>query len=66
MAARPATVYVTVSDVSDAPVAQNITYTATEDIALTVSATTGVLANDTGVDGNPLSAAKSPTPRTGR
>ncbi|OGV74539.1 MAG: hypothetical protein A3K19_08495 [Lentisphaerae bacterium RIFOXYB12_FULL_65_16] len=60
-----ATVYVTVSDVSDAPVAQNDTYTATEDTALTVSATTGVLANDTDVDGNPLSAAKVTDPAHG-
>jgi VCBS repeat-containing protein len=50
-----ATVSITVTPVNDAPVAANDTYTTAEDTPLTVSAP-GVLANDTDVDGDALSA----------
>jgi VCBS repeat-containing protein len=50
-----ATVSITVTPVNDAPVAANDAYTTAEDTALTVSAP-GVLANDTDVDGDALSA----------
>jgi len=50
-----ATVSITVTPVNDAPVANNDAYTTAEDTALTVSAP-GVLANDTDIDGDALSA----------
>src|SRR5439155_2423781 len=49
------TVTLTVNPVNDAPVAANDTYTTPEDTILTVSAR-GVIANDTDVDGDPLTA----------
>src|SRR4029079_12473014 len=51
-----ATVSLTVAAVNDAPVAVNDSYSTNEDTALTVAAS-GVLANDTDVDANPLTAA---------
>ena len=50
-----ADVTVTVTPVNDAPVANNDTYTTPEDAPLTVP-TAGILANDTDVDGNALTA----------
>jgi len=50
-----ATVNITVTPVNDGPVAVNDSYTTLEDTALNVPAN-GVLANDTDVDGNPLTA----------
>src|SRR5204863_380897 len=51
-----ATVTITVTPVNDAPVAANDdNYTTPEDTQLTVSAP-GVLANDSDVDGDPLTA----------
>jgi VCBS repeat-containing protein len=50
------TVALTVTPVNDAPVASNDSYSTNEDTALTIS-TPGVLANDTDVDGNSLTAA---------
>src|SRR5262249_42923098 len=50
-----ATVTITVTPVNDPPVANNDAYTTAEDTPLTVAAP-GVLANDTDVDGNPLTA----------
>src|SRR5207249_7567276 len=50
-----ATVSITVNPVNDAPVAVNDAYSTNEDTALTVAAP-GVLANDSDVDGNPLTA----------
>src|SRR2546430_9622291 len=53
---RSATVTITVTPVNDAPVAANDdSYTTPEDTQLTVSAP-GVLANDSDVDGDALSA----------
>jgi large repetitive protein len=49
----PATVTITVNPVNDAPVATNDAYTTNEDKSLTVAAA-GVLANDSDVDGDPL------------
>src|SRR5439155_11446199 len=53
---------ITITPVNDAPVAANDTYTTPEDTTLTASAP-GVLANDSDVDGDPLSAVlvNSPT-----
>ena len=50
-----ASVALTVACVNDAPVAVADSYAATEDTTLTVTAP-GVLANDSDVDGNPLTA----------
>jgi VCBS repeat-containing protein len=50
------TVSLTVTAANDVPVAVGEAYGATEDVALAVPALTGVLANDTDVDGNPLTA----------
>src|SRR3989442_8570021 len=61
-----ATVTITVTPVNDAPVAANDdNYTTPEDILLTVSAP-GVLANDSDVDGDALSAVpvSNPTHRS--
>ena len=46
---------ITVSAVNDAPVAVNDSYSTTEDTPLTIAAP-GVLANDTDVDGDALTA----------
>ena len=51
-----ATVTLNVTSVDDAPVAQNDAYSTDEETTLTVDAA-GVLANDSDVDGDPLSAA---------
>ena len=51
------TVTVTVTSVNDAPVANADVYSTNEDAVLTADATTGVLANDTDVDADPLTAA---------
>lgn len=51
-----ATVTITITPVNDAPVAANDSYLTAEDTTLTVSAASGVLANDTDVDGDALSA----------
>ena len=48
------TLTLTVTPVNDAPIAVDDTGTATEDTTLTVPAATGLLANDTDVDGNTL------------
>src|SRR5213075_3157179 len=50
-----ATVNITITGVNDAPVAVDDSYTTAEDTQLTVIAA-GVLANDSDVDGDPLSA----------
>lgn len=51
-----ATVTITVNSVNDAPVAVEDAYTTNEDEVLTVDVATGVLANDTDVDGDALTA----------
>ena len=50
---------------NDAPVAVDDGYSANEDTALTMAAP-GVLANDTDVDGNPLTASVVASPTTAR
>jgi len=55
LASDPATVYITVNPVNDSPVAQDDSYVIDEDTPLAVPAL-GVLANDTDVDGDPLTA----------
>ncbi len=59
-----ATVSLTVNAVNDAPVAVNDSYTATEDVVLSIVAP-GVLGNDTDVEGNPLTAAVASQPTHG-
>ena len=49
-----ATVTINITPVNDAPVANNDVYTTAEDTTLNVNAASGVLANDTDVDGNIL------------
>src|SRR5262249_18668693 len=51
-----ATVSITVNSVNDVPVAGNDSYTVLEDNTLTVPVASGVLANDTDADGDPLAA----------
>ena len=51
-----ATVSITVTCVNDAPEADDDSYSATEDTTLTVNAANGVLANDSDVENNPLTA----------
>src|SRR5207244_1540766 len=60
-----ATVAITIGAVNHAPVATNDGYTTAEDTPLTVAAATGVLANDTDVDGNPLTAVLGTGPTKG-
>src|SRR5665213_2686133 len=50
-----ATVTINITPVNDPPVANNDTYTTLEDVPLTIAAP-GVLANDTDVEGDPLTA----------
>src|SRR5213076_3364781 len=59
-----ATVSITITGVNDAPVAVNDSYTTTEDTTLTIAAS-GVLANDSDVDGDSLSAALVSPPTHG-
>ena len=59
-----ATVTITVNAVNDAPVAVNNSYSVNEDATLTVAAA-GVLANDTDIDGNPLTAVLVTGPSNG-
>jgi hypothetical protein len=62
------TVSFTVTPVNDPPVAvADLLYSTVEDITLTINAAAGVLANDSDVDGNPLTAIKltDPNPSTG-
>ncbi|HEX8170479.1 MAG TPA: Ig-like domain-containing protein [Thermoanaerobaculia bacterium] len=60
-----ATVLVTVNAANDTPVAQNDSYSGTEDAPLHVAAPQGVLANDSDVDGDPLRAFISSQPAHG-
>src|SRR5207302_5404349 len=60
-----ATVTITVNPVNDAPVAGNDAHSVNEDTTLTVAAA-GVLANDTDVDGDPLTAVLVTGRRGGR
>ncbi len=60
-----ATVNLSVSAVNDAPTAVNNTYSAVEDTTLTVAAVSGVLANDTDVDGDAMTASLVNAPTHG-
>jgi VCBS repeat-containing protein len=60
-----ATVTVTVTPVNDAPIANDDTYVATEDTPLNIISTLGVLANDTDVDGDTLTATVGTAPTHG-
>src|SRR5207247_3864355 len=59
-----ATVHVTVTNVNDPPVAQPDAYSMDQDTTLTVSAP-GVLANDSDVDGDALTAVHFTSPSHG-
>src|SRR5665213_3269703 len=52
---NPATVTINITPVNDPPVANNDTYTTLEDVRLTIAAP-GILANDTDVEGDVLTA----------
>ncbi|EID17756.1 hemagglutinin/hemolysin-like protein [Mycolicibacterium phlei RIVM601174] len=60
-----ALVTISVTSVNDAPVAGTDTYTVNEDTVLTVPVGTGLLANDTDVDGGTLSATLTTEPAHG-
>ena len=60
-----ATVTITVNPVNDAPVAVDDNYSINEDTTLTTTAATGVLTNDTDVDGDPLKAVLVATTTNG-
>ncbi|MDB6056434.1 MAG: repeat-containing protein, partial [Verrucomicrobiales bacterium] len=60
-----ATVNITITAVNDAPVAANDSYSTAEDTTLNVPAVTGVLANDSDVDGNTLTATVVANPTHG-
>jgi VCBS repeat-containing protein len=60
-----ATVSITVNSVNDAPVAVADSYSTSEDTALNVAAGSGVLANDTDADGDPLTAVLVAGPSNG-
>ncbi|MBI3465096.1 MAG: tandem-95 repeat protein [Planctomycetes bacterium] len=60
-----ATVTITVNPVNDAPVASNDAHSVDEDTTLVVNATTGVLSNDTDVDGDSLTAVLVTGPSKG-
>src|SRR5665213_2146364 len=51
-----ATVTINITPVNDPPVANNDTYITLEDVPLIVPAASGILANDTDVEGDPLTA----------
>jgi uncharacterized repeat protein (TIGR01451 family) len=63
-ASSAATVSITVRPINDAPIANNDSYTADEDVALTVPAP-GVLANDSDIDGEALTALLVASPSHG-
>jgi len=60
-----ATVTITVHPVNDAPVAANDGYGAFSDAVLTIDAAAGLLANDTDVDSDPLTASVETQPSHG-
>jgi len=60
-----ATVKITVTPVNDAPVAANDVYSVDEDDVLTTATLNGVLANDTDVDVDPLTAVLASGPASG-
>ncbi len=61
----PATVAITVNPVNDAPVPAPDAYGTPEDTILDVNAATGVLANDTDVDGDTLNVVGNTQPANG-
>jgi VCBS repeat-containing protein len=63
-ASAPATVVITVRPVNDAPVAYGESFTADEEVPLTVAAP-GLLANDTDIDSTALTAVKVGNPTHG-
>ncbi|HEY0721269.1 MAG TPA: Ig-like domain-containing protein [Gammaproteobacteria bacterium] len=64
LSSTPATVTITVTPVNDPPVAADDAYSLVSGTALTVAAA-GVLANDSDVDGDPLSATQVTAPVNG-
>ncbi|NEU06734.1 tandem-95 repeat protein, partial [Flavihumibacter sp. R14] len=59
-----ATVTITVTPVNDAPVAVNDAYSTAEETAITITAP-GILANDSDIDNDPLTAIKVTDPANG-
>jgi len=64
LSSSPATVTITVTPVNDAPTAADDSYNGTSDTLLTIAAP-GVLANDSDVDGDALSAVQVSPPASG-
>src|SRR5262249_40583285 len=62
LSSAPATVTLTVTPTDDAPVGVGDAYTTDEDTPLTVPAASGVLANDTDIDGDRLTVARIVVP----
>ncbi len=62
---EPATVTLTVEAANDAPVSSSDAYTTSEDGTLTIDATAGVLANDSDIDGDWLTASVVQQPSHG-
>ncbi|MCP3994747.1 MAG: tandem-95 repeat protein [bacterium] len=60
-----ATVTITVAPINDAPGAVDDAYSVDEDVTLNVAAATGVLANDSDVEGDPLTALLVTGPTNG-
>ena len=60
-----ATVTITVNPINDVPMAADDAYSVDEDTILAVDAATGVLVNDTDIEGNPLTAALESGPTNG-
>jgi VCBS repeat-containing protein len=65
LSSEPVTVSINVAPVNDAPVATGESYGVGEDGTLTVPAASGLLGNDTDVDGDPLTATVATGPANG-
>ena len=65
LVSNEATVTVTVNPVNDAPVGESDSYTVAEDTTLSVSAAEGVLANDSDIDGDAITAVLFSPPSNG-
>jgi VCBS repeat-containing protein len=65
ISSNPTTVTLTINAVNHAPVAAADSYTVAQDDTLTVSADQGVLANDTDIDDNPITAILVQQPANG-
>jgi VCBS repeat-containing protein len=65
LSSEATTVSLTINPANDAPVSAADSYTTDEDTPLTIDATTGVLANDSDTDGDPMTATLITGPTNG-